>query len=55
MLYQSFLRLGLVDEIRLSIVPALLGDGFRRFDGSGSEQRWQIASEERSRLQRRGR
>ena len=32
MLCQSFLRLGLVDEIRLSIIPILLGDGLRLFD-----------------------
>jgi len=32
MLCQSFLRLDLVDEIRLSIMPVLLGDGLRLFD-----------------------
>ena len=37
---QSFLRLGLVDEIRLSIIPILLGDGLRLFDNSGIERRW---------------
>ena len=42
MLCQSFLRLGLVDEIRLSIIPVLLGDGLRLFDNSGSEVRWQL-------------
>jgi dihydrofolate reductase len=31
MLCQSFLRLDLVDEIRLAIVPVLLGDGLRTF------------------------
>ena len=40
MLGQSFLRLGLVDEIRLSIIPVLLGDGLRLFDNSGTEVRW---------------
>jgi dihydrofolate reductase len=40
MLCQSFLRLGLVDEIRLSIVPILLGDGLRLFDPSATEKRW---------------
>lgn len=42
MLCQSFLRLGLVDEIRLAIVPVLLGDGLRLFDNSGAEKRWQL-------------
>jgi dihydrofolate reductase len=41
MLCQSFLRLGLVDEICLMIVPVTLGDGVRLFD-SGTEQRWQL-------------
>ena len=40
MLCQSFLRLGLVDEIRLSIMPVLLGDGLCLFDNSGIERRW---------------
>jgi len=42
MLCQSFLRLGLVDEIRLSIVPVLLGDGLRLFDNSRTEERWHL-------------
>lgn len=42
MLCQSFLRLGLVDEIRLSIVPVLLGDGLRLFENSDAEQRWHL-------------
>jgi len=42
MLCQSFLRLDLVDEIRLAIVPVLLGDGLRLFDNSGIESRWQL-------------
>ena len=42
MLCQSFLRLGLVDEIRLSIVPVLFGDGLRLFDNSGAEERWHL-------------
>ena len=40
MLSQSFLKLGLVDEIRLMIAPVLLGDGLRLFDGSGVEQKY---------------
>jgi dihydrofolate reductase len=40
MLGQSFLRLGLVDEIRLMIAPVLLGDGLRLFGDSGTEQKW---------------
>jgi dihydrofolate reductase len=42
MLCQSFLRLDLVDEIRLAIVPVLLGDGLRLFDNSGIEKRWHL-------------
>jgi dihydrofolate reductase len=42
MLCQSFLRLNLVDEIRLAIVPVLLGDGLRLFDNSGIESRWHL-------------
>ena len=40
MLCQRFLELGLVDEIRLSIVPVLLGDGLSLFGRSNSEKRW---------------
>jgi len=42
LLCQSFLSLGLVDEIRLSIVPILLGDGLRLFDDSCTEQRLRL-------------
>ena len=51
MLGQSFLRLGLVDEIRLMIAPVTLGGRtapVRRF-----RRRAEVASEERSRLQER--
>jgi dihydrofolate reductase len=41
MLCQRFLELGLVDEIRLTIAPVLLGDGLRLF-GSLQEQRWKL-------------
>jgi dihydrofolate reductase len=40
-LCQSFLKLGLVDEINLMIFPVLLGEGLRLFDDSG-ERRWQL-------------
>ena len=40
MLAQRFLSLGLVDEIRLTIAPVLLGDGLRLFGGSLAEERW---------------
>lgn len=40
MLGQSFLRLGLVDEIRLTIAPVLLGAGLRLFSDSGVETKW---------------
>ena len=42
MLCQSFLRLGLVDEIRLMIAPVLLGDGLHLFGHSGTEQTWHL-------------
>jgi dihydrofolate reductase len=42
MLCQNFLRLGLVDEIRLSITPILLGDGLRLFGNSSTEKRWRL-------------
>lgn len=42
MLCQSFLELGLVDEIRLSITPILLGDGLRLFGNSSTEKRWRL-------------
>jgi dihydrofolate reductase len=41
MLSQSFLSLGLVDEIRLTIAPVLLGDGLRLF-GALNEKRWDL-------------
>ena len=42
MLGQSFLRLGLVDEIRLMIAPVILGDGLHLFGDSGTEQKWHL-------------
>ncbi len=42
MLAQSFLRLGLVDEIRLTVAPALLGDGLHLFGDSGCQQQWRL-------------
>jgi dihydrofolate reductase len=41
-LAQSFLKLGLVDEIRLMIAPVTLGEGLHLFGDSGIEQRWQL-------------
>ena len=41
MLSQHFLELGLVDEIRLTVAPVLLGDGLRLF-GSLTEKRWNL-------------
>jgi dihydrofolate reductase len=42
-LCRSFLELGLVDEMRLSIAPVLLGDGLRLFGGgSPTEERWKL-------------
>ena len=42
MLGQSFLRLGLVDEISLMMAPVTLGDGLHLFGDSGIEQKWQL-------------
>jgi len=42
MLCQHFLELGLVDEIRLTIAPVLLGEGLRLFGGSLTEARWNL-------------
>jgi dihydrofolate reductase len=42
LLCQDFLRLGLVDEIRLSIIPILLGDGLRLFGTSSTEKKWRL-------------
>jgi len=43
-LCQSFLELGLVDQITLTIAPVLLGDGLRLFGGSLTEERWNLKS-----------
>ncbi len=42
MLGQSFLRLGLVDEIRLMVAQVTLGDGLSLFGDSRIEQRWHL-------------
>jgi dihydrofolate reductase len=41
-LCQRFLELGLVDEIKLTIAPVLLGDGLRLFGGSLTEETWDL-------------
>ena len=41
MLCQRFLELGLVNEIKLTIAPVLLGEGLRLF-GLLTEQRWDL-------------
>lgn len=38
MLAKDFIRLGLADEIRLSVIPIILGDGTLFFDHIGREQ-----------------
>ena len=38
MLVKDFIRLKLVDEIRLSVMPIILGDGTLFFDNIGQEQ-----------------
>ena len=40
-LSQHFLELGLIDEIRLTVAPVLLGHGLRLF-GSQTEKRWNL-------------
>lgn len=42
LLSQRFLALGLVDEIRLTLAPVLLGEGLRLFDGPLPEKRWDL-------------
>jgi dihydrofolate reductase len=42
MVCQRFLELGLVDVIRLTVAPVLLGDGLRLFGGLPTEQRWDL-------------
>lgn len=42
MLGQSFLKLGLIDEIRLMIAPVTLGEGLHLFGDSGIEQTWHL-------------
>jgi len=44
LLCQRFLELGLVDEIKLTIAPVLLGDGLRLFGYSATEQGWNLKS-----------
>ena len=39
---QRFLSLGLVDEIKLTVAPVLLGDGLRLFADSEAETRWTL-------------
>ena len=41
---QRFLSLGLVDEIKLTVAPVLLGDGLRLFGDSEAETRWTLKS-----------
>ena len=39
---QLFLREGLIDDITLSIIPVVLGDGIRLFDGGGPGRRLRL-------------
>jgi dihydrofolate reductase len=39
---QSFLRLGLVDQISLMIAPITLGEGLHLFGNSAGEQKWRL-------------
>jgi len=41
-LCQRFLELGLVDEIRLTIAPVLLGEGLRLFGSSPAQPQWNL-------------
>ena len=42
MLCQRFLSLSLVDEIKLTVAPILLGEGLRLFGGSQTEDKWNL-------------
>ena len=42
MLCRRFFELGLVDEIKLTIAPVLLGEGLRLFGGSLTEEKWDL-------------
>lgn len=42
MLSQRFLELDLVDQIRLTVAPVLLGDGLRLFGELSEEKRWSL-------------
>jgi dihydrofolate reductase len=42
MLSQRFLELALVDEIKLTIAPVLLGEGLRLFGDSRQEKPWNL-------------
>lgn len=42
MLSQRFLELSLVDEIKLTVAPVLLGEGLRLFGDSLKEKRWNL-------------
>src|SRR5581483_298110 len=42
MLCRRFLELDLVDEIKLTIAPVLLGDGLRLFGDAPTEKRWNL-------------
>jgi dihydrofolate reductase len=44
MLSQRFLELGLVDQIRITIAPVLLGEGLRLFGDSLKEKRWNLTN-----------
>ncbi len=44
LLGQSFLRLDLVDEIRLMIAPVILGDGLHLSGDGGTGQKWQLTN-----------
>jgi dihydrofolate reductase len=43
-LCQQFLALGLVDDIRLTIAPVLLGSGLRLFSDAALESRWHLVN-----------
>ncbi len=42
LLSQRFLELGLVDEIKLTVAPILLGEGLRLFGPSVPERKWNL-------------
>jgi dihydrofolate reductase len=37
---RQFLAAGLIDDVTLSVIPVILGDGIRLFEGGGAPEQW---------------